>query len=201
MEREVADARGIRPGWWLAAAVLMGGNFLLGVLLFGVPATWVLDPEEGSRSAHLTLLVPAVCTSVLTGAWSIAYYLRGSWRVSPRLLDDLDYGRVEVVAGRVQEAWVVDDPDGTTWLLDLGELVVVVGPPATGGVSPRTFPGRRIELVRCKHSGLVLHWSTDGPPLAPSGRLKSGERVLGIASARYEATLPEVAHAGLGSAA
>lgn len=192
LEHEARGAR-VRPGWsstWIAIAVLLAGSFVAGLLLFGVPASAVFAKE--GREQTIALLVPAVLTMVFGGGWSILYYLGGSWRVSPRLLEDLEYGRVEVLRGEVREAWVVDDPSGTTWLLELGDLVLLVGPPASRGISPRTLPGRRIELVRCKHSGLVLHWECEGPPLAPKGRMRSDERELGIESARYEASLSEV---------
>ena len=200
LEREVRMSRGPRPGWsstTVAVAILVAGSFVLGLLLFGLPATYLFQPEEGTRTAQAALFLPACATLVVGGSWSIAYYLRGSWRISPALLEDLDYGRVEVLRGRVDEAWVVDDPEGTTWLLDFGEEILLVGPPATRNVSPRTFPGRMVELVRCKHSGLVLHWETDGPPLAPSGRLRADDRAIGIESARYGGSLPEVAGGSL----
>ena len=105
------------------------------------------------------------------GSWSVVYYLQGSWRVRPELLEDLDYGRVEVVYATAREAWVVDAPHGLGWLLDLSDEVLYLGPGVASGAARRTFPGRRVTLVRGKHSGIVLELEAEGPPLASSGRM------------------------------
>ena len=92
------------------------------------------------------------------------------------------------------DAWVVDDSDGTTWLLDLGDEVLRLAPSAVPDSPRRTFPGRRLRLVRCKHSGLVLDLEVDGPALAPSGRMRPEEVALGadLESSRYEGVLEDV---------
>lgn len=200
LRQEARSSRGVRPGWsssTLAVFMLLLGSFVVGLIFFGLPISRLAEPQDH----HVALLGPALVTVLFGGTWSTTYYLRGSWRVSPRLLEDLDYGRVEVLRGRVVEAWVVDDPRGTTWLLDLGDGVIAVGPPASDPISPRTLPGRHVELVRCKHSGLVLRLETSGAPLAPSARLRCRERELGIESARFDGALEDVAEGRLGLAA
>jgi len=204
LEHEARVAREVRGGWsstTLAIAVLLTGSFVLGLLLFGLPAQVLVGGDEDPSTEQAVLLLPAIATMAIAGGWSVCTYLRGSWRVDPRLLEDLDYGRVEVIRGEVREAWVVADPSGSTWLLELEDLVLAIGPPASRDVSPRTLPGRRIVLVRCKHSGLVLRWETSGTPLAPSGRLRHEEGALGIESARFEGSLGEVVETRLRLAA
>lgn len=194
---EHAAWAGLDRGWSskvVAAAMLLGGSFVAGVVLFGLPATALLRPEAGSREGHLTLLGPAVATMLFAGTWSVSYYLRGVWRAQPQILEDLDYGRVEVLHGTVRDAWVVDDEEGTTWLLDLGDEVLVLAPGVAAGATSRTFPGRGLELARCKHSGLVVGFSASGPALAPTRRLRGSEvaLALGAESVRLDGALEEV---------
>lgn len=200
LQHEASVSCGVPAGWssgTLAVLMLFLGSFVVGLIFFGIPLSHLAEPEDHQAA----LLAPAVFSLLLGGGWSTTYYLRGAWRVSPRLLEDLDYGRVEVLRGIVVEAWVVDDTRGTTWLLDIADGVIAVGPPASTHISPRTLPGRHVELVRCKHSGLVLRLETSGPPLAPSTRLRCRERELGIESARFEGGLEEVTEGRLGLAA
>jgi len=98
------------------------------------------------------------------------------------------------VDGGAQEAWTVDGPEGPTWLLDLGHYVLLLSPSAVPEAAPRTFPGRRVHLVRLKHSGIILELELDGPALAPTGRLRAGDvsPPEHLESARYEGALEEV---------
>ena len=125
------------------------------------------------------------------GTWSVSYYVRGSWRVRRELLDDLDYGRVEVLSATVIDAWVIDAACGPRWLLDLGDEVLLLAASVAPKATARTFPGRKLEVVRCKHSGLVLALEAGGPALAPTGRVRAVE-VTPVESARYEGALEDV---------
>ena len=144
VERAAHQERVTEPGWssyTVAALILLSGSFVAGILLFGVPATFVFPggaKEEVTRD--VMLFVPGLITMAFGGTWSIVYYVRGTWRVRRELLDDLDYGRVEVLEGTAKDAWVIDGPAGTTWLLDLGEEVLLLAPSAIPGATPRTFP-------------------------------------------------------------
>lgn len=193
---------GSSSGWSsrrMAIAILLGASFIMGLLLFGLPAVVLLDLQEGSREARLALVVPGVVTMVVAGVWSVAYYLRGEWRAHKDLLEDLDYGRVEVVDGALREAWVVEDEQGTTWLLELDQCVLVLAPGVPQLSESGVFPGSHIHLVRCMHSGMVLDLALHGSPLAPSARFR-GLALPSVPlseSARYTGSLEEVFEPGL----
>lgn len=193
VERAVQEERGVEPGWsslTVAAAILLSGSFVAGVVFFGLPVAMLVVDSAPSVVRDRALFLPGVATMLVGGSWSIVYYARGAWRVPRELREDLEYGRVEVLQGLARDAWVVDGVGGTTWVLDLSDEVLILAPSACPAASPRTFPGRRLRIVRCKHSGLVLDLAADGPALAPSGRLRGG--VAGsLESRRCEGPLEE----------
>ena len=197
VERAAHQERVAEPGWSshsVAVMILLSGSFVLGILLFGVPASFMVATEAPGRVRDAVLFVPGLVTMTVGGSWSVVFYLRGSWRVRRELIDDLEYGRVEILEGTAHDAWVVDGSSGTTWLLEVGDEVLLLAPSAVPKAPRRTFPGRRLRVVRCKHSGLVLHLEMDGPALAPTGRMQVGEVVLPmeLESARYDGPLDEV---------
>ena len=80
----------------------------------------------------------------------------------------------------------------------LGQDVTVVTETPHGGAE-ETFPGRRLRMVRCKHSGLPLELSIEGPPFPPSSRYRGLDlpQARNVHSARFEGGLDEVFEAGL----
>lgn len=192
VESEAEAARRQRSGWSspsLAVGLLVLGSFFVGLVFFGLPFSTLVDP----RDQDLAIFGPAFASMLVGGTWSSIYYLRGRSPSSLPLYEDLEYGRVEVIEGRVNEAWIVQGTRGDIWwLLEVDEWVLVVGPPASGAVPARTLPGREVNLVRCKHSGLVLQFTTHGARLAPRSRLLGSERPLGIPSARFEGALEDI---------
>jgi hypothetical protein len=205
VERAAHLERVSAPSWsshTVAVLILLSGSFVAGLVLFGLPFSFLVLSDATRQVRDLVLFVPGLVTMLLGGSWSVVYYLRGSWRVRRELLDDLEYGRVEIVTGVAREAWVIDGAQGGTWLLDLGEEVLLLASSAVPEATPRTFPGRRLRVVRCKHSGLVLELSHGGPALAPSGRLRQGTVVppTELESARYLGPLDEVCRAALQAA-
>lgn len=201
VESEAEAARRERSGGSsrpVAVGLLILGSFFVGLVFFGLPFSTIVDP----RDRDLAIFGPALASMLVGGTWSTIYFLRGRSRWSLPLYEDLEYGRVEVIEGRVSEAWIVQDTRGFTWwLLEVDEWVLVVGPPASGAVPARTLPGRDVNLVRCKHSGLVLGFTTHGARLAPRSRLLGSERPLGIPSARFEGALEDVLETRLDLAA
>lgn len=194
VERAADVESAVAPGWsshTVAVMILLLGSFVMGLLFFGLPATYLVGENAGHQVQDMVLFVPGLLTLLIGGSWSVLYYERGSWRVRRELRDDLDYGRVEVLQATVEDAWVIDGSGGTTWLLDVGEEVLLLAPSAAPAAPPRTFPGRRLHLVRCKHSGLVLGLDVAGPALTPTGCLRAGE-VTSLESARFEGTLEDV---------
>lgn len=193
VERAASEETVAGAGWSsrsVAVMILLSGSFVAGLLFFGVPATLLLGPEPGTAARDAVLFGPGLVALLVGGSWSVSYYVRGSWRVRRELLDDLDYGRVEVLRATVLDAWVIDASAGPRWLLDLGQEVLLLAASAAPSVTARVFPGRRLEVVRCKHSGLVLALEADGPALAPTGRVRADE-VTSLESARYEGALED----------
>ncbi len=174
-----------------AVLILLLGSFLAGILFFGLPLTLLVGSRPGTHLHDLLLFLPGIVMLVGGGGWSVVYYLRGSWRVSRELLEDLDYDRVEVIEGRVDRALVIEAGSNTAWLLDMGEEVLLLRAEVVPNASPRTFPGREVRVVRCKHSGLVLKADTEGPALAPLGRVKAGG-VTPLESARFDGAIEDV---------
>jgi hypothetical protein len=183
----------VGPAWsshTVAVMILLSGSFVVGLLLFGLPAAFLVGESAESHVRDAVLFVPGLLTLLLGGSWAVLYYERGEWRVRPELLDDLDYGRVEVLQATVGDAWALDGGGGTTWLLDVGEEVLLLAPSVVPAATPRTFPGRQLHLVRCKHSGLVLGLDLVGLPLTPTGCVRV-EELTSMESARLEGGLEE----------
>jgi len=194
VERAASEESVVDAGWSsrsVAVLILLSGSFVAGLLLFGLPVTLLMGSTVGAGVRDALLFGPGLATLLVGGSWSVTYYVRGSWRVRRELLDDLEYGRVEVLRATVIDAWVIDASAGLRWLLDLGDEVLLLAASAAPNATTRTFPGRRLEVVRCKHSGLVLALAAGGPALAPTSRVRAVE-VAPVESARYEGALEDV---------
>lgn len=192
--REERRARGTWSSLTVATLVLFLGSFVCGLVLFGVPAQLLMGNGAPQEIQDAALFGPAFITAVIGGPWSLCYYVRGSWRVRRELIDDLEYGRVEVIQGSVEDAVIVDSAGGALWLLDVGDEVLVLDADCLDSHEEDVFPGRSMRLVRCKHSGLVLDFDAAGPRFSASGRWEAKElsRDGRWESARLEGQISDV---------